>query len=130
MPATNFPDYAGRIQAVINELIATGEAHLLELEVDARSQLRGHISGVLQFENGSELHFNEFVDVNNADPRLMYAYHYQDADKRLVFRYDNAMHRPSLPQLDHKHTARGIELSTAPQLAEVLDEIAVSWGKL
>ena len=28
----------------------------------------------------------------------MYAYHYQDADTNLVFRYDNAAHKPALPR--------------------------------
>lgn len=55
--------------------------------------------------------------------RLTYAYHYQDKDNQLIFRYDNAAHKPHLPQPDHKHTATGIELSAAPTLMQVLDEI-------
>lgn len=63
MPTTSFPEYARQIQAVIDEVIRTGEAHLLNL------------------------------------------------------------HRPTLSQLEHKHTPTGIELSTAPTLSQVLDEI-------
>jgi hypothetical protein len=126
MPATNFPDYAGRLQAIVNELIAAGEANLLDLEIDARSRMRGYIAGILQFEDGSELHFSEFVEIGQADPRLMYAYHCQNADKELLFRYDNAAHRPSLSQQEHKHTPGGIELSPAPTFFQVLDEIAWS----
>lgn len=37
----------------------------------------------------------------------MYTYHYQGADNRLIFRYDNARHRPPLRALEHKHTIGG-----------------------
>ena len=39
----------------------------------------------------------------------MYAYHYQDVDYSLIFRYDNAAHRPARSQPEHKHTPSGIE---------------------
>ena len=55
--------------------------------------------------------------------KIMYAYHYQDADDNLIFRYANAVHRPTLPQPEHKHTRSAIELVQAPTLTEVLDEI-------
>jgi hypothetical protein len=41
----------------------------------------------------------------------------------LIFRYDNAAHRPPLPQAEHKHTPAGVEVSLAPTLAQVIDEI-------
>jgi hypothetical protein len=125
MPATNFPEYARQVQLVVDEVIQTGEAHLLNLQIDARSTQRGYIAGILQFQDGSELHFREFVETIVPDPRSMYAYHYQDADQNLIFRYDNAQHRPSLPQLEHKHTPAGIELTAAPTLSSVLYEISL-----
>lgn len=125
MPITNFPEYARNLQVAIDELIATGEARLVDLEIDSRSRLRGFIAGVLQFQNDTELHFREFVDISQSDPRLMYAYHYQDDQKKLIFRYDNAPHRPALPQLDHKHTLDKIEPANAPTFGQVLDEILV-----
>jgi hypothetical protein len=41
----------------------------------------------------------------------------------LIFRYDNAAHKPALSQDEHKHTSQGVELSSAPTLRQVLDEI-------
>ena len=123
MSITSFPEYAWQIQAAIDELIRTGEANLLNLQIDARSALRGYIAGLLQFQDGAELHFREFVDVTQSEPRLMYAYHYQDAHATLIFRYDNAPHRPALSQLEHIHTPSGIELAPAPTLLRLLDEI-------
>lgn len=123
MPITTFPEYARAMQDVLDAVVATGEANVVNVRKDQRSLLRGFIAGMLQFSDGSELHFREFVDVTLSEPRLMYAYHYQDANKVLIFRYDNAAHRPLLPQAEHKHRPTGVEVSLAPTLAQVMDEI-------
>ena len=73
MPATSFPDYAQEVEEVLHATVAAGEAALLNIQVDQRSSLRGFISGQLQFSDGSQLHFRQFVDVTLPEPRLMYA---------------------------------------------------------
>jgi hypothetical protein len=123
MPVTNFPEYVQEIENILNAVIATGEAASVSLQFDQRSALRGFIIGLVQFDDGSELHFREFVDISRPDLRLMYAYHYQDTNQQLIFRYDNAAHRPALPQVEHKHTPSNVIASSAPLLAEVIDEI-------
>lgn len=123
MPVTNFPEYANAINHLTNHLIASAQARLLHLQIDQRSMFRGFISGIYAFNDDSELHFREFIDLTQAEPRLMYAYHYQDAAKKLIFRYDNASHKPALPQPEHKHAFEGIVPSPAPTLAQVVDEI-------
>ena len=100
MRATNFPDYAQAIEEIVDALIATGEVTVTTLQIDQRSSLLGHIAGILQFEDGSELHFREFVDTSRSSPRLMYAYHYQGIDKALIFRYDNAASAYVMPPTD------------------------------
>jgi len=123
MPVITFPEYARTIQDVLDAVVATGEANVVNVRKDQRSFLRGFIAGMLHFSDGSELHFREFVDVSLPEPRLMYAYHYQDVNRMLILRYDNAAHRPPLPQAEHKHTPAGVEVSLAPTLAQVIDEI-------
>ena len=91
--------------------------------------LRGFISGILAFEDDSELHFCEFIDLTQSEPRLMYAYHYQDSKKALVFRYDNAAHRPLLLLAEHKHTASTVSPAPAPTFMQVIDEIFVARGE-
>lgn len=119
----SFQTYLDQFQRVLTEVLVNGGATLLEYQADARSLTKGYLSGVLRFNDGSELHFHEYVDTTQLDPRLTYAFHYHDAAKTLIFRYDNAAHRPALPQSWHKHTPDGIEASRAPTLQEVLDEI-------
>lgn len=123
MPATNFLEYARETQDLLDVVVTVGEAVLVNIHLDQRSALRGFIAAMLQFNDASELHLREFVDTSLSEPRLMYAYHYQDANKLLIFRYDNATHRPSLLQADHKHTTTGIELCSPPTLTQILDEI-------
>jgi hypothetical protein len=123
MPAINFLEYVREIEDILDATVAAGEAVVISIQIDQRSSLRGFIAGLLQFHDASELHFREFVDTSRLEPRLTYAYHYQDANKDLVFRYDNAVHRPLLPQAEHKHTPAGVKVSPAPTLAQVIDEI-------
>jgi hypothetical protein len=123
MPVTTFPEHVQHITDLLNHAVAIGEAVLHTLQVDQRSAVRGFIAGVLQFGDGSELHFREYIDVTQAQPKIMYAYNYQDLEHYLIFRYDNAAHRPAPPQREHKHTRSGIEASPVPTLAEVLDQI-------
>jgi len=76
------------------------------------------------------LHFTEFLDeVYKQVEKVMYTYHYQDSNRQLVFRYDNARHRPPLPLREHKHTPEQTAVSPAPLLAEVLAEIMRYQGK-
>ncbi len=83
MPATSFPEYARLISQIVNDMLAAGQAKLVDLQIDQRSIVRGFIRGTLLFDDDSELHFREFVDATKSEPRLMYAYHYQDATKAL-----------------------------------------------
>jgi hypothetical protein len=123
MPATTFPEYVQHITNLLNHAVAAGEAVLSTLQVDQRSAARGPIAGIVQFGDGAELHFHEYVDVTQAEPKIMCANHYQDVGHNLIFRYDNVVHRPTLPQLEHRHTRSGVEASSVPTLAEGLDHI-------
>jgi hypothetical protein len=122
MPVTTFPEYARSITDALNLALATGQSRRVSVQIDWRSMSRGFINGSLLFDDESELHFREFVDTTLNEPRLMYAYHYQDANKNLIFRYDNAAHRPAFEQAEHKHTATGVVVSLAPALDQIIDE--------
>lgn len=121
----SFQAYLEHLQDILNQVLSSGDAGLIEFQAESRSATRGFIAGVIRFDNGSELHFREYVDTTQPQPRLMYAYHFQDGDKQLRFRYDNAAHRPALSQPEHKHTASGVDITSAPTLQQVLDEIGV-----
>jgi hypothetical protein len=85
----------------------------------------GIIEGRLRFWDGSLLEFTETLTEQGVVLiKTDYAYHYQDIDDNLVFRYDNAPHHPEVStHPHHKHTPIGIEAATPPHLNEVLHEI-------
>jgi len=122
----SFVEYAYDMRSLLDEALAAGDVVLYEFQVDQRSAVRGLITGDIEFVNGYWLHFREFLDLTCVPSRLMYVYHYQTVENELVFRYDNAVHRPPLVQLEHKHTPTQVTVSSAPSLPQVLDEILVS----
>jgi hypothetical protein len=66
------------------------------------SSARGYVRLEAVMVDGSELHVFEYVD--SALRRISYAYHFQDKDGELVFRYDNEPHFPRLSSFPHhKH---------------------------
>ena len=98
---------------------------LKTIRYDQRSETTGFLRGVLLFEDGSELHVREFVDVSAGIERFKYAYHYM-REGRLIFRYDNAADitaRDFATYPHPKHVGEVIQASSAPTLREVLEEI-------
>lgn len=116
--------YFNRIKTEFDRYSATRFVLDAEINFDLRPGDQGYVSGTIQFVNGAELHFIEYVDARkqNVD-KLAYSYHFQDAGKRLVFRYDNAAHKPQLPFATHKHLPTQVISALAPKLNEVLAEI-------
>ncbi len=56
--------------------------------------------------------------------KISYAYQYHNEDEKLIFRYDNARHKPNLGFVDHKHLSDGTIVSCPmPDIADVVDEV-------
>lgn len=73
--------------------------------------------------DGSRLFFTEYIDARYRLEKLSYAYHCQDAEGNLIFRYDNAAHKPALPYTCHKHLPDGTFVeSPAPEFDILMEE--------
>lgn len=97
---------------------------------DKRSLSKGYLRGNVVFQDDSLLHFREFVSIGIEVERMVYAYHYQRPDGSLVFRYDNTVHYPELPNAPHhRHDEfeRVIGV-TPPNLETILHEIELFVG--
>lgn len=97
-----------------------------EISFEQRTHNIGLVKGVLTFRDGSELHFKEFVQVEDKAVKYKYAYHYQK-DNKLIFRYDNhPIPLKNLPK-NHKHHLReeNILPCDIPDLENVLKEILI-----
>lgn len=122
-------NYFNRIKAQIDQYTATSFVLDANVSFETRPGEQGYLAGSITLVDGSILHFTEFLDaVKETVDKLMYTYHYQDASNQLIFRYDNARHRPLLHSLDHKHTPEQVVETLAPTLEDVLAEIAMVKG--
>jgi hypothetical protein len=54
----SFPDYAQSVEEVLNAVTASGEASLVNIQIDQGSSLRGFIAGYLQFTNSAPPYYS------------------------------------------------------------------------
>jgi hypothetical protein len=121
--------YFTQIKRIIEQYAATSFVLEAQMHFDMRPGDQGYLAGTLIFVDDSKLHFSEYVDqTGEVVDKLMYTYHYQDTDNQLIFRYDNALHKPALSSVEHKHLPTQIIAAPAPTLDEVLAEIATTKG--
>ncbi|MFN8458222.1 MAG: DUF6516 family protein [Anaerolineae bacterium] len=121
--------YFNQIKALVDEYTTTSFVLEDNVNFDTRPGNQGYLLGSITFRDHSSLYFKEFVDVTGAViDKVMYSYHYQDADHRLIFRYDNARHKPPLASPEHKHLPEDVITTPAPTLADILAEIIAVQG--
>ena len=117
-------EYLSGILKLIEQYSKTNLIISSELNNDFRTEQLGLIKGKIIFADESTLYFTEYLDLKERVEKLTYSFHYQQQSGALIFRYDNAWHKPKLPFENHRHWANGkIAKSKIPELAEVLEEI-------
>ena len=122
-------DYFNLITIPVNKYASSGFVLDTKVNFDIRPGDQRYLSGAITFEDGSTLVFREFLDYTEETlDKLMYTYHFQEADNQLIFRYDNARHRTSLRSLEHKHVPGQVVEVVAPTLEDVLAEIVMAKG--
>jgi len=86
-----------------------------------RTQTTRRLKLAVEIAGGSRLMISEATN-----PRgFRYAYHWQDAEGRLLVRWDNAPHHHALPTFpDHFHNGPTVEAATQPTIRNVLEYIA------
>ncbi len=116
-------EYLSGLVKTIDEYSKSGYVLTSELKIDARTEKIGLIKGAIIFIDNSKLFFTEYLDLRYRIEKLTYSFHYQDKNSKLIFRYDNATHKPALSFEDHKHIGSHILQSEIPELRNVLEEI-------
>jgi hypothetical protein len=116
-------EYLKDLTGIVEQYAETELILSTELKLDARTEKLGLIKGLIIFLDGSRLFFTEYLDLRYRIEKLSYVFHYQDQHDKLVFRYDNALHKPAIEDRDHKHSEQGVEPSPVPDLGSVLEEI-------
>lgn len=116
-------EYLAEITETINEFTKTNLILSSDLITDFRTEKIGLIMGTLTFFKGSKLFFKEYLDLRYKVDKQTYSFQYQDKDSNLIFRYDDASHRPALGFKEHKYIGDKIFRSEIPNLQEILEEI-------
>ncbi len=116
-------EYLRNLTAIVADMSEAGLLLSSELTSNFRTSKIGLVKGAVLFTDDSTLFFKEYLDLRYVIEKEMYAFHYQDENGRLLFRYDNASHKPSLDFIDHKHIGEQIIPSKVPNLGNVLEEI-------
>ncbi len=89
---------------------------------------KGFIRFAIELRDGSELHVFEYIDSNLH--KLDYSYHWQDKEKRLITRWDNAPHHPEIETFPHHiHEGENIKPSKEPTFVEILEKVGERFEK-
>jgi len=83
---------------------------------------KGFIRFALELRDGTELHIFEYVDsgLNKID----YSYHWQNKEKKLIKRWDNAPHHKEIETFPHHlHNGEDIISSAEPTFVDLLKKI-------
>jgi Family of unknown function (DUF6516) len=92
---------------------------------DVRPMQQAFIKANIIFTDGATLHLREFIDCSGGSiEKLSYSFHAQDEHQYMIFRYDNAPHKPPLGFAEHKHCLDGSIIQADPPLLQtVVDEM-------
>jgi len=117
-------EYISGLAKVIDEYSRTGVIIDSELIADYRSEKTGIVKGSVTFADNSNLVFTEYLDLRYKIEKLNYSFHYQKQDASLIFRYDNARHKPEIDASGHKHLPDDkVSAAEPPLLEDIFTEI-------
>jgi predicted AlkP superfamily phosphohydrolase/phosphomutase len=117
-------EYLDLFRKAIAEFEKYGYADSVEIREEIRANKQAILNAKVVLIDNSILHIKEYIDAKYGINRVSYAYQYQDRVGRLIFRYDNAAHRPALGFNEHKHSSDGtIYEAVLPDIFDLVDEI-------
>jgi hypothetical protein len=119
--------YLQAFHHAVDKINDYGFAESIDIRQEIRAAKQAVINANIVLVDGSVLNIKEFFDAKYKVEKITYAYQYQDKKGKLIFRYDNARHKPELGFDDHKHLADGtIIQSSPPDISHVVDEV-IGW---
>ncbi len=118
----NVREYWGTVQ---NTIQAAPHVISFEIAFEEIDNRECYIRGKLQLTGGLQLHIAEYVITGSTLGRTKYRYHLQDADGRMLARWDNASHHQEVATFPHhRHEADGtVKDSPAMDIEAVLQAV-------
>jgi len=117
-------EYLNTFRKAIDKFEKYGYADTVEIREEVRTNKQAILIAKVVLIDNSVLHIREYVEAKYGIDRVSYAYQYQNSADKLIFRYDNAAHRPALGFNEHKHSSDGRIFEAAlPDIFDLVDEI-------
>ena len=117
-------EYCSLLRKATGQFEDYGLTKSIEFEEEIRAGKQIVIAVKIVLLDHSVLIIREFIDAKYKIEKLSYAYQYHAENGELIFRYDNAAHKPSLGYKEHKHLSSGeIIHAPLPDIFDVLDEV-------
>jgi len=108
----------------IEKLENFGYTESIEIKEEIRPNKQAIIKAKIILVDKSVLYIKEYIDAKYKIEKVSYAYQYQDSDGKLIFRYDNAVHRPALRFKEHKHIKAEVIIEAfLPDISDIIDEV-------
>ena len=117
-------EYLDSFRKGIERIANYGYGDPVEIREEIRANKQAILDAKIVLIDNSVLYIKEYIDARYGINRVSYAYQYQDREGKLIFRYDNAAHRPELDFKEHKHSGDGtISKAELPDIFDLVDEI-------
>ena len=117
-------EYLALFRKALEKIEQYGFSDSIEIKEEIRANKQAVLNARVVLIDNSVLYIKEYIDARYGIERMSYGYQYQDREGNLIFRYDNAKHRPDLGYEAHKHLADGsISAAALPDIFDLVDEI-------
>lgn len=116
-------EYLHSFRESIDKIDRYGYAESVEIHQEVRAGKQALLQVTVVLVDGSSLHIKEYISAMYGVEKVSYGYQYQDVHGDVIFRYDNALHRPLLKCKEHKHMKNQIVEMPPPDIADLVDEV-------
>jgi len=117
-------DYLHSFHSAVGRIDDYGFAESVDINEEIRASKQAVTKVRIVLVDRSVLQVKEYIDAKYKIEKISYAYQYHDEEGKLIFRYDNARHKPDLGFTDHKHLSDGsIVQCDVPDISDVVDEV-------
>ncbi len=117
-------DYLDSFHSAVGRIDDYGFAESIDINEEIRASKQAVTKVRIVLVDQSVLQVKEYIDAKYKIDKISYAYQYHDEEGKLIFRYDNARHKPDLRFIEHKHLSDGsIVKCGVPDISDVVDEV-------
>jgi len=117
-------DYLDSFHSAVGRIDDYGFAESIDINEEIRASKQAVTKVRIVLVDRSVLQVKEYIDAKYKIDKISYAYQYHDEEGELIFRYDNARHKPDLGFTEHKHLSNGsIVKCGVPDISDVVDEV-------